>query len=135
MRTLSLLTAALLGVAGIAHAQQPPPSAGALVQQIPPPAQRESQSRIDLVEPRAEEVREPVTDGARVPVSALRVTGASVFSEAELIAETGVVAGSALTLAELRNAAAAITTSTPATAISWPAPICPRRTSAPASSP
>lgn len=109
MRTLSLLTAALLGVAGTAHAQQPPPSAGALVQQIPPPAQRESQSRIDLVEPRAEEVREPVTDGARVPVSALRVTGATVFSEAELIAETGVVAGSALTLAELRNAAAAIT--------------------------
>ncbi len=44
-----------------------------------------------------------------IRVNALRVTGATLFSEAELVAATGFMPGADLTLPELRNAAAAIT--------------------------
>lgn len=107
MLRLSLLTAALLGAAGVAHAQQTLPNAGTLVQQIPPQPRAEPQSRIDLAEP--EPVREPVTEGARIHVEGVRVTGATLYPEAELIALAGIAPGSDLTLAELRNAAAEIT--------------------------
>jgi len=89
------------------HAQQSLPNAGSLLQQIPPVVRPETRSGIDLVTP--EQVREPVVEGARVHVSEIRVTGATLFSEADLATLTGVAPGSDLTLAELRNAAAEIT--------------------------
>ncbi|ADL00987.1 Polypeptide-transport-associated domain protein ShlB-type [Brevundimonas subvibrioides ATCC 15264] len=104
---LSLLTAALLGVAGSAHAQQSVPSAGSLLQQIPPVVRPEPRSGIDLVTP--DQIREPVVEGARVHVSAVRVTGVTLFAEQDLAALTGISPGSDLTLAELRNGAAEIT--------------------------
>lgn len=107
MLRLSLLTAALLGAAGAAHAQQVPPNAGNLLQQIPPVIQPGPRSGIDLVSPA--QVREPVVEGARVHVTGIRVTGATLFPEADLAALTGVVPGSDLTLEELRNAAVEIT--------------------------
>jgi hemolysin activation/secretion protein len=107
MLRLGLLTAALLGAAGAVNAQQSLPNAGSLLQQIPPVVRPEPRSGIDLVGP--EQVREPVVEGATVHVNALNVTGAALFSEADLIALTGVRPGSDLTLAELRNAAAEIT--------------------------
>ena len=107
MLKLSLLTAALLGAAGAAHAQQSLPNAGSLLQQIPPVVRPETRNGIDLVGP--QQVREPVVEGMRVRVTGVRVTGAALFPEADLIAVAGVSPGSDLTLAELRNAAAEIT--------------------------
>ena len=107
MLRLSLLTVALLGAAGAVHAQQTLPNAGNVLQQIPPVVRPETRSGIDLVGP--EQVREPVVEGARVHVAGIRVTGATLFAEADLAALTGVTPGSDLTLAELRNAAAEIT--------------------------
>ena len=102
----SLIVAALLGTGQNAYAQQPP-SAGQL-QQIPPaavPSRPAPDIRIERTEPSPDAVAE----GARIRVDTLRVTGATMFREGELVAATGFVPGSELTLPELRNAAAAIT--------------------------
>lgn len=107
MLRLGLLTAALLGAAGTVNAQQTLPNAGSLIQQIPPVTRPEPRSGIDLIGP--ESVREPVIEGARVHVEGIRVTGATLYPEADLIALAGVTPGADLTLAELRNAAAEIT--------------------------
>jgi hemolysin activation/secretion protein len=106
MLRLSLLTAALLGAAGAVHAQQSLPNAGSLVQQIPPVIRPETRSGIDLVIP--QQVREPVVEGARVHVTEIRVSGATLFPAEDLATLTGVAPGSDLTLSELRNAAAEI---------------------------
>lgn len=101
-----LIVAALLASSQTAHAQQPP-SAGQL-QQIPPavvPPTPAPGIRIERPEPSIDAAAE----GARIRVDALRVTGATLFTEAELVAATGFTPGSDLTLPELRNAAARIT--------------------------
>lgn len=101
-----LIVAALLASSQTAHAQQPP-SAGQL-QQIPPAAVPPTPApgiRIERPEPTVDAVAE----GARIRVDALRVTGATLFTEAELVAAAGFTPGRDLTLPELRNAAARIT--------------------------
>lgn len=50
-----------------------------------------------------------VAEGAAIQVQSIHVTGATLFSEAELIEASGVMPGATLTLPELRNAAAGIT--------------------------
>ncbi|MDB5668689.1 MAG: Polypeptide-transport-associated domain protein ShlB-type [Alphaproteobacteria bacterium] len=101
-----LITAAMMmATAQTALAQQPPPSAGSQLQQIPaPPAPERGAPNINVVRP---DESVPATEpGARVQVNALRVTGNTLFSQDELIDAAGVRPGSELTLAELRAAAA-----------------------------
>ena len=103
----SLIAAALLAVSQNAAAQQPP-GAGTQLQQIPPvalPGRMAPDIRIE----RPEVASDAAAEGVQIRVNALRITGATLFSEAELVASTGFAAGSELTLPELRNAAAAIT--------------------------
>ena len=102
----SLVIAALLATGQNAWAQQPP--VGGQLQQIPPavdPRRTAPDIRIERPEPSAEAVAE----GARIRVDTLRVIGATLFSEAELVAATDFTPGSDLTLPELRNTAAQIT--------------------------
>lgn len=103
----SLIAAALLAASQSAHAQQPP-GAGAQLQQIPPPAIPQ-QPAPDIRIERPEATSDAAAEGARFRVNALRVTGATLYSEADLIAATGFSPGSEMTLPELRNAASAIT--------------------------
>ena len=101
-----LIMAALLATGQTAYAQQPPP-AGQL-QQIPPasPPQRPAPDiRIERSEPSVDAAAE----GARIRVDALRVTGATLFTQAQLLAATTFTPGRDLTLPELRNTAAQIT--------------------------
>ena len=102
----SIFVAALLAVGQAAQAQQPP--ASGQLQQIPPAAIPERPAPDIRIE-RPQPPIDAVAEGARIRVDALRVTGASLFTEAELVAATGFTPGRDLTLPELRNAAARIT--------------------------
>jgi hemolysin activation/secretion protein len=57
---------------------------------------------------RSTSTAEPEAGGARIRVNALRVTGATLFSEAELVSAATVTPGSELTLSDLRKAAARV---------------------------
>ena len=103
---------ALLCLAGISaplHAQQAgqAPAGGSQLQQIAPlPQPRRAAPEI-----RVEQGDTPAaaaTDTTRISVQTLRVTGQSIYLEAELIALTGFKPGSELTLTELRALAAKI---------------------------
>ncbi|WP_232730881.1 ShlB/FhaC/HecB family hemolysin secretion/activation protein [Janthinobacterium sp. 64] len=84
-----------------------PPSAGSQLQQIPvapqlpkaPPAIRVQQGNVPAT---------AVGDTTRITVQRLQVTAPPVFTESELIASTGFVPGSELTLGELRAMASKI---------------------------
>jgi hemolysin activation/secretion protein len=102
----TLLAAALLGTCHTAFAQQLP-NAGTQLQQIPRPLAPDRESPEMRIERPAAPIADPAA-GATVRVTSLRVTGNSLFSEAELIASADVVPGSELTLPELRNAAARV---------------------------
>ncbi|MBU3974638.1 MAG: ShlB/FhaC/HecB family hemolysin secretion/activation protein [Alphaproteobacteria bacterium] len=102
----SLIAAALLATGQTAHAQQPP--ATGQLQQIPPaavPLRSAPDIRIERPDPAVEAAAE----GSSIRVDALRVTGATLFTEAELVAAADFTPGRDLTLPELRNAAARIT--------------------------
>ena len=102
----SLVAAALLASGQSVYAQQHP-VAGQL-QQIPPPSVPRRPApdiRIERPEPSTDSVAE----GASIRVDVLRVTGATLFTETELVAAAGFTPGRDLTLPELRNAAARIT--------------------------
>ena len=106
MLRTSLMAAALLATGQNVHAQQPP--ASGQLQQIPPaavPLRPAPDIRIE----RPESSADAVAEGSRIRVDVLRVTGATLFTEAELVAATGFTPGRDLTLPELRNAAARIT--------------------------
>lgn len=105
LRTPSLL-AVLLLLAGGAHAQQPPTGGALAVPPAPIAPRAEPEVRIEQrsVQPA------PAADQARITVRALRITGAQVFAEADLLALTGFVPGSELGLADLQAMAARITT-------------------------
>ncbi|MDO8944918.1 MAG: POTRA domain-containing protein [Desulfobacterales bacterium] len=78
------------------------------MQQIPPatlPQRPAPDIRIERPDP----VVDAVAEGARIRVDALRLTGATLFTEAELVAATDFTPGRDLTLPELRNTAAQIT--------------------------
>ena len=84
-----------------------PPNAGSQLQQIPvapqlpkaPPAIRVQQGNVPAT---------TVGDTTRITVQRLQVTAPPVFTESELIASTGFVPGSELTLGELRAMASKI---------------------------
>ena len=102
----SLVLAAMLAAGQNAHAQVPP--VGGQLQQIPP-AVTPQRPAPDIRIERPEAPIDAAAEGRRIRVDALRVTGATLFTEAELVTATGFAPGQELTLPELRNAAAQIT--------------------------
>ncbi|MDI6623146.1 MAG: ShlB/FhaC/HecB family hemolysin secretion/activation protein [Brevundimonas sp.] len=96
----------MLAASQNAHAQVPP--VGGQLQQIPPAA-TPLRPAPDIRIERPEAPIDAAAEGRRIRVDALRVAGATLFTEAELVAATGFTPGRELTLPELRNAAAQIT--------------------------
>ncbi len=102
-----ILPLALLALGHSAFAQQLP-GAGSQLNQLPPPVDLPRAPPKVLLEESTDAVA-PDAEGARVLVNEIRLTGASVFPEAELLAATGFVPGTESTLAELQAMAARIT--------------------------
>ena len=103
------LVLALLALVPHAFAQQLP-SAGGQLQQIPPaPVPPRASPDVRIEQQPAPSAK---TDGLELPtisVRELKVTGARAYSESELVAMTGFVPGSRLSLADLRALADKIT--------------------------
>jgi hemolysin activation/secretion protein len=104
---MKLLPLALLALGQGAYAQQLP-GAGSQLNQLRPPAEVRRDTPQVLIEESTAAVV-PGAEGARVPVDEIRLTGASTFPEADLLAATGFVPGSEANLAELQAMAARIT--------------------------
>jgi hemolysin activation/secretion protein len=105
---LSLGVIALVAVIPNAPAQQLPVGAGQ-IQQVPPaPALERPSPELPIPQQETPPPR-PEAAGPKFPVKALRVTGQTRFSEAELLAATNFQPGSELGLADLRALAAKIT--------------------------
>ncbi|NML86246.1 ShlB/FhaC/HecB family hemolysin secretion/activation protein [Polaromonas sp.] len=107
MFKIKLLPFAILALCQTVLAQQPP-TAGSQIQQIPPSPVPQKAAPAIRIEPSTAPAS-PVSDAVKITVNSLRVTGARVYSEAELIALTGFQAGSELSLADLRGMAQKIT--------------------------
>ncbi len=104
-----ILPLAMLALGHSAFAQQPPPGAGSQLNQLPPPVDLQRAPPKVLIEESTAAV-EPGAEGARVLVNEIRLTGVTAFPEAQLLAATGFVPGTEVTLAELQAMAARITT-------------------------
>ena len=107
MLKANLLSVALLGLMQQAFAQQLP-GAGSQSQQLPQapvPRKASPEIRIESGTPPAG----PAAVESKILVKNLRITGAKAYSEAELLAFTGFVPGTELTLTDLRGMAAKIT--------------------------
>src|SRR3954464_7472688 len=99
MMKLSHVACAILVTTPAAHAQQVP-SAGAQLQQLPqPPAPVKPAPDLVIERPAA---AGEVEGGTAITVTALRITGQTLFPEAELRSVSGFVPNSSLTLAQLR---------------------------------
>ena len=98
---------ALLALSQSLFAQQLP-SAGGQIQQIPPAPTPEKAAPAIRIAPVAAPAS-PASDAVKITVNKLQVTGARVYSEAELVALTGFKPGTELSLGELRGMAARIT--------------------------
>ena len=107
MFKIKLLPFAILALCQTVLAQQPP-TAGSQIQQIPPSPVPQKAAPAIRIEPSTAPAS-PASDTVKITVNSLRVTGARVYSEAELIALTGFQAGSELSLADLRGMAQKIT--------------------------
>lgn len=84
------------------------PNAGSELHQIPPtPAPRISEPRLELKPRSSQSTPEPA--GTRMTVKQLRITGAQLYSEHDLLALTGFQPGSQLSLQDLRGMALTIT--------------------------
>jgi hemolysin activation/secretion protein len=85
----------------------PPPSAGSQMQQIPPaPIPEKTTPKLEV-----QQGKEPVASKAeslKITVKSLKISGAQVYSEADLLALTGFKPDSELSLADLRGMAAKI---------------------------
>ncbi len=104
----NLYIVALLALSSSALAQERP-TAGSQMQQIPPsPVPEKFQPRVDVQQGSIPATAE--ADTVKMAVKNLRVTGAKVYAEAELLALTGFTPGSELTLTELRGMATKIST-------------------------
>ncbi|MDP1717214.1 MAG: POTRA domain-containing protein, partial [Burkholderiales bacterium] len=106
MSKTKVFTVALLAMSQSAFAAEVP-GAGGQIQQIPPPPVLEKAVPEIRIEP-AKPLVAPVSDQVKILVKSLRVTGQTVYSEAELITITGFSPGTELTLSELRAMAAKI---------------------------
>ena len=102
-----LLPFALLALSQGIFAQQPP-SAGSQIQQIPPAPTPQKAAPVIRIEPSTAPAT-PASDAAKITINRLQITGARVYSEAELVALTGFKPGSELSLGELRGMALKIT--------------------------
>jgi hemolysin activation/secretion protein len=102
----SLTAIAFLAISQSAVAQVPVGAAGQM-QQIPPAPKADQAAPEVRIEKAAPVVRAD-TGGARISVVALHVTGATVFSETDLIAATGFKPGAELDLNDLRDLAGRI---------------------------
>ncbi len=105
MLNKTALPFALLALSIHAMAQQAP-TAGSTLRQIPPPPAPARLAPKVEVTPAAAPAASP--DGATMVVRQLRVSGAKVYSEAQLLAVTGFVPGSVLTLDALNRMATRI---------------------------
>jgi hemolysin activation/secretion protein len=85
------------------------PGAGSQLKQLPPPPPAPLQPAPQVRIQEATPATAPGSEAMRVLVRELRVTGASVFAPAELVAVAGFTPGSELTLAELEAMARRIT--------------------------
>lgn len=104
-----LLPIALLALGHVAFAQQPPPGAGGQLLQIPPVPVAPRAAPEFRIEQRAEPAAPAAAaDQVKVIVNSLRITGASAFSESDLLAQTGFTPGSELALVDLEAMAAKI---------------------------
>lgn len=103
----SLWPFALLALGQSVLAQQPPGAGGQMLQIPPAPAEPRAAPQF-RIEQRAVPDTAPADD-VRIIVRSVRVTGASVFAESDLVAVTGFTPGSALTLTDLQAMAARIT--------------------------
>ena len=85
----------------------PPLSAGSQMQQIPPtPIPQKTEPKFETQQ--GTEPVAPKAETSKMIVNSLKVSGAQVYSEAELLAITGFKSGSALSLSDLRGMAAKI---------------------------
>ena len=98
MSKIRLFTVAVFALSQSAFAQLPP-SAGGLQQIPPPPAQQRTPPEVRIDKGSAPAVR--AGDDVKIIVDKLRVTGQTVYSEAELLAVTGFKAGSESSLTQL----------------------------------
>ena len=98
----------LATVAEAALAQQLP-SAGGQLRQLPPPPAPVPPVIPDLRIERSAAASVDAAAGPSFPVSALRITGMTVFPESRLLATTGFTPGTVLTLGQLRQMAGRIT--------------------------
>ena len=103
-----LLPLAFLALSHGVFAQQAP-SAGTQLQQIPPPPVPQKAPPLIRLEQRATPPSTPSADERKILVKSMQVTGAQLYSEAELIGVTGFTPGTELTLSELRAMALKIT--------------------------
>ncbi len=85
------------------------PGAGSQLKQLPPPPPAPLKTAPDMRIEEATPATAPGSDAVKVLVRELRVTGASAYSPAELIAITRFTPGSELTLAQLQAMATLIT--------------------------
>src|SRR5688572_7396493 len=105
---MKLLPLVLLTLSQGLLAQQIP-GAGSQLKQLTPPPPAPLKTAPDVRIEEATPATAPGSDAVRVLVRDLRVTGASAYSPADLIAITGFKPGSELTLAELQAMASLIT--------------------------
>lgn len=101
MHNLRILPVALLALSSGAFAQQVP-SAGSQLQQIPPAPVSDQAPSPRLEIEQGEKTVNTETDTATIKVNVLRVDGATVYSEPDLIALTRFKPGSELSLSDLR---------------------------------
>lgn len=107
MSKLRLFAVALMTLSQCALAAEPPPGARSPIQQIPPPpAPQRADPPIRIEQFQAPAIA--VTDQTRIVVKSLRLSGQTLYSEAELVEVAGFSPGSELTLSELRGMAAKI---------------------------
>lgn len=101
MLKFKLIPCALLAISHGVFAQQPPTAASQL--HTIPPAQTPEQAVPKLsVAPGTTTETAPDATGMRIVVKRLAITGSRAYPEAQLLAVTGFVAGSDLSLADLR---------------------------------
>lgn len=101
-----LLPCALLVLSQSVLAQQLP-NAGAQMQQIPPtPMPQKAPPKVEIKPGSPLTIAE--SEGVRIIVNRLRVSGAQIYAEADLLAQTGFLPGRELSLSDLRAMAASI---------------------------
>ena len=107
MWKIKLATVALLSLSQTAFAVEPP-TAGGQMQQIPPVPVMQQRAPEIIIDKVGVPVI-PAADQTKIRIRSLRVTGESLYTEAELVAIAGFKPGDELTLSDLRGMALKIT--------------------------